>query len=246
MAPKIDVEANMHHEKGFLNQEQADSYYARLDSGLPWGNFSWAPGEKPLKQLVYAYDLEERNLRKNPILEELIHMVETKYNTKSVITWCNKFRSSSDKIDWHQDQYGMSLFVLSFGANRPVEIRPYKNPWLSTKGMDRPATHKLDLKHGDLYHWTAEFDEKMEHRVPPAEVDGPRISILILGHPINSNNDPAQLQKRTMSPFYTGQCTKCKGFLKEIKMTLTDAERKCKSCGKKYYYGSWDYYLKGN
>ena len=94
MGPKIDVEANMHHEKGFLNQEQADTYYARLETGLPWGNYSWVPGEKPMKQLVYFYDLEERNLRKNPILEELIQMVETKYNTKSVVTWCNKFRNS--------------------------------------------------------------------------------------------------------------------------------------------------------
>ena len=73
---KFEVEKHLIHEKGFLNQVDADTYYAHLDNGLPWGNNSWIPGEKPLKQLVYFYDLEERHVRPNALLEELLQLVE--------------------------------------------------------------------------------------------------------------------------------------------------------------------------
>ena len=235
-----DPSKQLVHEKNFFDQAKADEYYAKLDTGLPWGEYSWVPGQKPLKQLVYFYDLQERNTKPNPLLEGLIQHIETTFNTKSVVTWCNKFRNSQDKIDWHQDQYNMSLYVLSFGANRPVEVRPKKNMLLSD--YNRPATQILDVQHGDLYYWTPQFDKTMEHRVPPAIVDGPRISILVLGYPINSNENPTVLQpSNLMEPVYTGQCSKveCGGFLKEAKNTMFGTERKCKKCDKRYYFTSW-------
>ncbi|CAB9531192.1 expressed unknown protein [Seminavis robusta] len=231
--------AQLVHEKSFLSREKADHYYARLESELPWGPFSWVPGTKPLKQLVYFYDVQEQHVRPNACLDELIQLVETTYHTKSIVTWCNLFRDSNDLIDWHQDQYGMSLYVLSFGASRPVEIRPYN--WSALLTSDGSPTQTLSLAHGDLYHWNKQFDANHQHRVPASGEDGKRISILVLGHPIGSNVNPEKLQTDTMSPVYTGQCNSnnCQGFLGPAKATMTNAERKCQTCGNKYRYDSW-------
>ncbi|CAB9521332.1 expressed unknown protein [Seminavis robusta] len=206
--------AQLVHEKSFLSREKADHYYARLESELPWGPFSWVPGTKPLKQLVYFYDVQEQHVRPNACLDELIQLVETTYHTKSIVTWCNLFRDSNDLIDWHQDQYGMSLYISIIGT--------------------------LSLAHGDLYHWNKQFDANHQHRVPAGE-EGKRISILVLGHPIGSHANPDKLQTDTMSPVYTGQCNKnnCQGFLGPAKATMTNAERKCQTCGNKYRYDSW-------
>lgn len=234
------------HEKGFLPKTVADKYFAQLSQLeqplIPWDDkFSWIPGGKPLPQSVYFYDAQEREQRPKALLEEIVQLVERTYDTKAAVAWCNLFRAGhkNDSIAWHQDQYGMSLFVLSLGATRNVEVRPHRG-WLST-AVGPHATRTLRVRHGDLYHWTDKFDQQHDHRVPPPpqpaieEYDGPRISVLVLAHPTGSNADPAKLQCKAMDPVYTGQCT-CGGFLHPAKQTLMGPVRKCQACHKKYYY----------
>mmetsp|Transcript_15902 Transcript_15902/g.17953 ORF Transcript_15902/g.17953 Transcript_15902/m.17953 type:complete len:234 (+) Transcript_15902:323-1024(+) len=232
----MGTEADLVHEKAFLKQETADEYYGRLDGMLPWDKYRWAPGMSPLKQLVYFYDKEQRETNKSPVLEELVTIIERRFNTKAEVTWCNKFRDSKDLITWHQDRYGMSLFVFSFGASRPVEVRKKVGMFSSSS---KKAERSLLVEHGDLYRWTDDYDKMHEHRVPPAVTDGPRISILILTRPAGSVNAPAHLQKKMlMAPIYSGQCSKCQGFLAQAKGSIYPT-RKCKQCKKSYAYTTW-------
>eukprot|EP00122_Pirum_gemmata_P008368 Pgem_evm1s7713 len=247
------------HIKQFFNQEKADQIMEKFltPNCVQWQKFSWYPGHT-LKQLVYVYDAEQRHIHRNPVLEELVNIIETKFNTKTELIWCNFFRDSKDLIEWHQDQYNMSLFVFSFGASRPVEIRPlsskyYKQPKkitnpnnintdsskLNYNNNNRNNNKRLILEHGDLYYWSARFDKQHEHRVPPAKEEGQRISILILAQEVNSNSDPQLLQQNHLDPVYSGVCGGCQGFLAKANDSLLNPTRKCKSCGEKYGYSSW-------
>eukprot|EP00755_Sulcionema_specki_P014891 Sspe_Gene.57912::Locus_31772_Transcript_1_1_Confidence_1.000_Length_848::g.57912::m.57912 len=85
--------------------------------------------------------------------------------------WCNLFENGEHHIDWHNDNYGVHLVVVSFGATRRLLFRTKKTKELVS---DTPVTH------GMLYYMSPNYDKAHEHSVPAMpEVTEPRISIAV-------------------------------------------------------------------
>ncbi|CAM9350210.1 unnamed protein product [Discosporangium mesarthrocarpum] len=226
---------------GFLCKEDADRLQGMLQEQLNWYPKEWFPGYT-LPQLVYEYEVEERQLFPIPCLEELIERVESQFNVQTNLVWCNRFRDGGDYIDWHQDQYGQDLYVFSFGVSRSLE----------TYALNNGEVQEFICSHGGLYRWTSSFDKEHEHRLPKSTEKGERISVLLLV----SNGVP-------LDPIYSGVCDSCGGYLgkEQISSRFSGAgmkalctamgsfwlcpiraarsietERVCKSCSKHHFH----------
>lgn len=157
----------------WLPSDTSDQYMARCLSEIPWAPKKWNL-IYTLPQLAYYYKDSDRKKKPIPILEEIISLIETQYRTTVSVVWCNLFQDGNHYIDWHQDQYGEHLFVLSFGATRSVIFRHKK-----TKDMKEYA-----CKHGDLYYFAPTWDKAHEHCIPKDEtIKEQRISFAIFCQP---------------------------------------------------------------
>ena len=158
---------------GWLDKTESDHYLERCLAEVPWAPKKWNL-IYTLPQLAFYYNEKERRSKPIPVLEELIGKVEAQFQTTASVTWCNLFRDGNHYIDWHQDQYGEDIFVLSFGATRSVVFRHKK-----TK-----AVKEYLCKHGDLYYFCPEWDKTYEHCIPKDEsIKDQRVSFAIFTKP---------------------------------------------------------------
>lgn len=158
---------------GWIPKSEADEYLQRCLTEIPWAPKRWNVFYT-LPQLAFYYDDKEREKRPIVVLEELISRIEEQFQTRASVVWCNLFRDGSHYIDWHQDQYGEHLFVLSFGASRPVLFRHKK-----TKQVQA-----YTCKHGDLYYFCPQWDKVHEHCIPKDQsITEQRVSFAIFTQP---------------------------------------------------------------
>lgn len=157
----------------WLPQGKSDEYMSRCLSEIPWAPKKWNL-IYTLPQLAHYYDMSNRKKKPIAVLEEIIRLIERQYHTTVSVVWCNLFQGGNHYIDWHQDQYGEHLFVLSFGATRSVVFRHKK-----TK-----ESKEHSCKHGDLYYFAPSWDKTHEHCIPKDEtVKDQRISFAIFCQP---------------------------------------------------------------
>ena len=157
----------------WLDKSESDRCLERSLAEIPWAPKKWNL-LYTLPQLAFYYNEKERKSRPIPVLEELVGKIDTQFQTTSSVVWCNLFRDGNHYIDWHQDQYGEHLFVLSFGATRSVIFRHKK-----TK-----AVKEYSCMHGDLYYFCPEWDKTHEHCIPKDEsVKDQRVSFAIFTQP---------------------------------------------------------------
>ena len=157
----------------WLPKEEADKYMSRCMTEIPWAPKKWNI-IYTLPQLAHYYDTSKRKKAPIAVLEEIISMIEEEYQTTVSVVWCNLFQDGNHYIDWHQDQYGEHLFVLSFGSTRPVVFRHKK-----TKESKEYA-----CRHGDLYYFAPSWDKAHEHCIPKDEsITEKRISFAIFCQP---------------------------------------------------------------
>mmetsp|Transcript_223 Transcript_223/g.596 ORF Transcript_223/g.596 Transcript_223/m.596 type:complete len:215 (-) Transcript_223:130-774(-) len=168
------------HMPQWVGPQEANQLYAQLNHEVPFSDYKWN-GVYKLPQEVFHYTLDKRGLDYDlcdiepkpkayqpvAILEHLAQRIERQFPVRVEEIFCNRFVTSDHNIDWHQDQYGDHLFVLSFGAPRSVEYRTLQNG---------PAPG-LTARHGDLYYMHPNYDAVHEHRVLCGQ--GDRISLAI-------------------------------------------------------------------
>lgn len=159
--------------KGWLGPTESDHYMQRCLSEIPWAPKKWNM-IYTLPQLAYYYDYKSRQENPIPVLEEIIETIESHYKTTASVVWCNLFQDGNHYIDWHQDQYGEHLFVLSFGATRPVKFRHKKTKELK----------EYSCSHGDLYYFAPSWDKAHEHCIPKDEsIKAQRLSFAVFCQP---------------------------------------------------------------
>ena len=158
---------------GWMPRAESDQYMSRCLTDIPWAPKKWNI-IYTLPQLAYYYDWKARQKQPIQVLEEIIEKIETQYKTTVSVVWCNLFHDGNHYIDWHQDQYGEHLFVLSFGATRPVLFRHKK-----TK-----VVKEYDCCHGDLYYFAPSWDKAHEHSIRKVEtIKDQRLSFAIFCQP---------------------------------------------------------------
>lgn len=156
--------------------QNADHIFQRLQTEVPWKDKYWHLIYK-LPQKTFHYSERKRKTDTNPVLEDLIRMVETLHNAKASDAWCNLYRTGEDHVEYHQDQYGEHLTTLSFGSSRTFLMRHNKTGQVA----------RFNLSHGDVYTWSPETDAKFEHSIPAdLSVTEPRISIVVWTQPPGS------------------------------------------------------------
>jgi alkylated DNA repair dioxygenase AlkB len=139
-----------------------------LDAEVPFAPKKWNV-IYTLPQLAYSYDVGQK--KKIPVLQEIIDHLEATFPIKISAIWCNKFNDGKHRIDWHQDQYGEHLFVLSFGATRRIDYRDHSS---------KKPVEGVVARHGDLYYMHPKYDAVHDHCVPADDaVVEPRISLAI-------------------------------------------------------------------
>lgn len=159
--------------ESWMPKHDADYFMGRCLSEIPWGKKKWSLFYT-LPQLAYYYDEKERKERRNPVIEDIINIVETAFNTSALVVWCNLFNDGNHHIDWHQDQYGYCCFVLSLGSTRALDWRLLKTKEIKT----------YYCKHGDLYYFNPQWDKIHEHRIPSdSNVKEKRLSFVIFTQP---------------------------------------------------------------
>ncbi len=157
----------------WITKPESDILFQRCKTEIPWAPKKWNV-IYTLPQLAYHYDMSARKKAQKPIIEELIGRVEREFKTTCSVVWCNLFEDGKHRIDWHQDQYGEHLFVMSFGSPRIVRFRHKK-----TKEVKDYV-----CKHGDLYYFSPSWDKEHEHCVPEDKsINEPRISFAIFTQP---------------------------------------------------------------
>ena len=158
---------------GWISQSEADQLFQRCIAEIPWAPKKWNI-LYTLPQLAFYYDDKERMKKPNSLLEQIIDRIEEQFQTTCSVVWCNLFQDGRHYIDWHQDQYGEHLFVLSFGVTRIVKFRHKKSKEIK----------EYPCKHGDLYYFCPEWDQTYEHCVPKDEsIKEQRISFAIFTKP---------------------------------------------------------------
>ena len=159
--------------ESWVPKHDADYFMGRCLSEIPWAEKKWNIFYT-LPQLAYYYDEKERGKNPNPVVEDLIGLVETAFNTTASVVWCNLFNDGNHHMDWHQDQYGEHCFVLSFGATRALDWRV----------LNTNAVTTYYCKHGDLYYFNPTWDKEHEHRIPmDASSHEKRLSFVIFTQP---------------------------------------------------------------
>ena len=158
---------------GWISKTESDQLYERCLAEIPWAPKKWNV-VYTLPQLAYYYDEKQRKKNPSAIIESLIERVEEEFQTTCSVVWCNLFEDGQHYIDWHQDQYGEHLFVLSFGATRLVQFKHKKSGEMKD----------YYCKHGDLYYFCPQWDKTHKHRVVKDDsVKERRVSFAIFTQP---------------------------------------------------------------
>lgn len=146
---------------GWLNESDAAAALEEvLDSSFPWD-------EKPrlfgtsLPQHAYVHDRANAAARGAAAgtglaaLERLCERVERDLGAKVSTVYCNRFADPEHHIQWHQDQYGAHIAVLTLGASRAIEYEVLKT---------RERTSYCP-RAGDLYFMSLGHNASHRHRV---------------------------------------------------------------------------------
>jgi len=146
------------HVPGF-----APSYYNRLRDELSWQEVKWGTG-KTLPRLVYRSEMDE------PVLVELVELVQVNLEKKVMGVWCNYYRNGKDYTPYHQDSYNQGVTVtLSFGATRKCYFKH------KVTGQRKD----FSLKDGDLFIFSDKINRLYKHTIPKEmKVKDGRISIV--------------------------------------------------------------------
>lgn len=92
-------------------------------------------------------------------LEEIANRIEVEFDGKISDVYCNRFQDPNHSIDWHKDQYGRHIFVLSLGSRRTIQFRNDK-----TKAVDAVMPGE-----GDLYFMLLAINSTHMHKVCSAK-----------------------------------------------------------------------------
>lgn len=152
------------HVQGFLEPDMADAYFQRLQA-LPWQKVMWRAG-RYLPRLVYSYESYD------PVINELIELVESHFSCRVKGVWGNYYRDGNDYTPEHQDSYGGHVITLSFGAPRLFYLRH-----LTTN-----EKIQYTLNHGDVNWFSPEINAAHKHAVPKSKQTQPRISMVFFTH----------------------------------------------------------------
>ena len=157
--------------RNWIPKDVADTYKERVEAQVPFAKKRWN-GLFLLPQKAYVYDSSVRKRKPIPALEDILQKLEQEFGVKILYVWCNKFEKESHHIQWHQDQYGAHLFVLSFGETGKVVFRDLKS---------KAVVQDIEPEHGDLYYFAPTYDKVNEHCVPKlSNMSEPRMSFAIL------------------------------------------------------------------
>lgn len=153
--------------ESYLSSEESADALKVLDSD----DFPWDLAPKLYGQRLdqHAYQHNQRHSVKTKIridqspglqkLEEIANRIEVEFDGKITDVFCNRFQDPSHSIDWHKDQYGRHIFVLSLGSRRTIQFRNDK-----TKAVD-----VITPREGDLYFMPLAVNSTHMHKVCSAE-----------------------------------------------------------------------------
>lgn len=169
------------HLAGWIPATQANILTASVEDEVNLRTTRWN-GIWKLPQLAYHYTSKDRAARPIASIEQVVQRIEASFPVTASEVWVNKFVDGRHHIDWHQDQYGEHIFVLSLGATRRVEYRDHRT---------REPVRTVLLAHGDMYIVHPQFDHRHDHRVPADPlIPDPRISLVIFASSTTASQKP--------------------------------------------------------
>lgn len=157
------------HLVGWIPPTQATSLTESVEREVKLRTKRWN-GIWTLPQLAYHYTVKDRAVRPIESIEQVVQRIEASFPVTVSEVWVNKCVDGRHHIDWHQDQYGEHIFVLSFGATRRIEYRDHQT---------HEPVRTVFPAHGDLYIVHPQFDQRHDHCVPADPlITDPRISLV--------------------------------------------------------------------
>ena len=153
-------------ESYLSSEESADALKVINSDDFPWDVAPKLYGQQ-LDQHAYQHNQRRSASTKKKIdqspglqkLEEIANRIEVEFDGKVTDVFCNRFQDPNHSIDWHKDQYGRHIFVLSVGSRRAIQFRNDK-----TKAVDA-----VTPREGDLYFMPLVINSTHMHKVCSAE-----------------------------------------------------------------------------
>ena len=153
--------------ESYLSSEESAETLKVLDSDeFPWDVAPKLYGQR-LDQHAYQHNQRRSASTKKKIgrspglqkLEEIANRIEVDFDGKITDVFCNRFQDPSHSIDWHKDQYGRHIFVLSLGSRRTIQFRNDKSK----------AVDAVTPREGDVYFMPLDINATHMHKVCSAE-----------------------------------------------------------------------------
>lgn len=150
----------------------ADRVFEELVVHLPWRG-----GDRHMYDRVVAVPrlragATESILRRLPVLEDMRHALDRRYEKDFASIGFNLYRDGDDSVAWHGDKIPKEVVdpivaLVSVGEPRRFLVRP--------KGGG--ASRRFECGHGDLLVMGGSSQRTWDHCVPKVARAGPRISI---------------------------------------------------------------------
>lgn len=154
-------------ESYLSSEESAEAFRVLVDSDdFPWDVAPKLYGQQ-LDQHAYQHNQRSSASAKKKInqssglqkLEEIANRIEDEFDGKITDVFCNRFQDPNHNIDWHKDQYGRHIFVLSLGSRRTIQFRNDQSK----------AVDAVTPREGDLYFMPLATNSTHMHKVCSAE-----------------------------------------------------------------------------
>ncbi len=141
----------------FLRNYNANDFFQSLLDSIPWQDITWRD-RRQIRKLVFRYGEFERNIRKYDVLERLIALIESVFETRVSCVWCDFYRQGCDFSPYHENIHDSHFFILSFGNDRLLTTRP--------KIKSRRERKNYKLGHGEGLHFAPQISNSNEYSVP--------------------------------------------------------------------------------
>lgn len=163
---------------GFLNADEADRWFRKIENSLPWRSESLSMYGRRIRvprevawcgdsDLNYRYSgLDHQASGWSPEMRALKIRVEQACASRFNFVLANRYRDGRDYMGWHRDnEPGMASLVasLSLGDSRRFLFRT----------SQQKRSHRLLLDHGSLLI----FDGAMRHSLPRCAAAASRINL---------------------------------------------------------------------
>jgi alkylated DNA repair dioxygenase AlkB len=183
IAPGFEVRYFPH----FLNEQEADSWFERLQIGVPFrpevitlcGKRFLLKRQTAQYGNHYAYNPTGQDPHPwSPLLADLRTLVEQITGFQFDSALCNLYPDGDAYIGWHSDSgHPKMIASLSVGARREIRFAAF--------GSTR-AVHRMKLPHGSLLLIPQSVNDHFKHMVPRSKkISRPRINVTFRNLRIN-------------------------------------------------------------